>query len=429
MVTTVPPAVDPELGAIWIMVGGGAGGSKSFIGCYWILKMCFKYEGTRWLIGRSKLKTLKETTLNTMWEVMKLQGIPVDTYRYNSQMGTIDFINGSQILLKDLFTYPSDPNFDGLGSLEITGAFIDECNQISEKAWNIVNSRIRYKLDENDLIHKLMGSCNPSKGYVYNQFYKVRNTLPKSKAFIQALVGDNPFISKHYVENLKQLDQASKERLLYGNWEYDDDPYKLMNYDAIVDIFTNDHIEKGTLYITCDVARFGADKTVILVWEGWRVIDIYAMAQSSITDTTEAIQRLKRGYGISMSNIIVDEDGVGGGVKDVLKCKGFVNGSKALIVNGKRGNFNNLKSQCYYKVAEKVNKGEVYIECKDIDIKNAIIEELEVVRADKWDNDGKKRIEPKDKVKDLIGRSPDYADAIAMRWFFDSSTKAKYKIG
>ena len=41
------------------------------------------------------------------------------------------------------------------------------------------------------------------------------------------------------------------------------------------------------------------------------------------------------------SHIIVDEDGVGGGVKDGISgCKGFVNGSKAL----KNENFQNLKS-------------------------------------------------------------------------------------
>jgi hypothetical protein len=52
--------------------------------------------------------------------------------------------NGSEILKKDLYV-PPDPNFDSLGSLEITGA-IDECNQITYKAWQIVKSRIRYKI-------------------------------------------------------------------------------------------------------------------------------------------------------------------------------------------------------------------------------------------------------------------------------------------
>ena len=38
---------------------------------------------------------------------------------------------------------------------------------------------------------------------------------------IQSLVGDNTYISKHYEKQLFELDELSKQRLLYGNWEYD----------------------------------------------------------------------------------------------------------------------------------------------------------------------------------------------------------------
>ena len=191
---------------IEVLFGGGAGGAKSFGGVYWILKQCLRYDNTRWVLGRWKRKYLIETTLNSFWDVCKLQGVLPDThFKYNSQAGTITFYNGSQIILKDLFTYPSDPNFDSLGSLEITGAFIDEANQVDQKAKDILKSRIRYKLDENGLIPKILYSCNPAKNWVYNDFYKPskNGTLPPNKAFIQALATDNPFISEHYIESLK----------------------------------------------------------------------------------------------------------------------------------------------------------------------------------------------------------------------------------
>jgi len=44
--------------------------------------------------------------------------------------------------------------------------------------------------------------------------------------------------------------------------------------------------------------------------------------------------------------------------------------------------------------------------------------ELEQVKRDKIDSDGKLQIIPKDKVKELIGRSPDYSDALMMRMYF-----------
>ena len=49
--------------------GGAAGGGKSVIGCYWQLKRRLKYPGTRGFIGRSELKNLKKTTLNSFFEV------------------------------------------------------------------------------------------------------------------------------------------------------------------------------------------------------------------------------------------------------------------------------------------------------------------------------------------------------------------------
>ncbi len=63
----------------------------------------------------------------------KMQGLEAGKhYKYNGQMSQIELFNGSVILLKDLYAYPSDPNFDELGSLEITDAFIDEANQIED---------------------------------------------------------------------------------------------------------------------------------------------------------------------------------------------------------------------------------------------------------------------------------------------------------
>ena len=125
-----------------LLYGGAAGGGKSALGCLWLIESCQRFEGSRWLMGRSKLKTLKETTLNTFFDLTSQLGIS-DQYVYNGQTNTILWNNGSSIILKDLFLYPSDPNFDSLGSLEISGAFIDECNQIVYKAWQVVKSRIR----------------------------------------------------------------------------------------------------------------------------------------------------------------------------------------------------------------------------------------------------------------------------------------------
>ena len=76
-------------------------------------------------MGRSKLDSLKKTTLNTFFEVCEAWGVVSGKhYHFNAGSNIIKFYNKSEIMLKDLFLYPSDRNFDNLGSLEITGAFI-----------------------------------------------------------------------------------------------------------------------------------------------------------------------------------------------------------------------------------------------------------------------------------------------------------------
>ena len=81
-----------------LLYGGAAGGGKSAFGCLWLISMCQKYAGTRWLMGRSKLKSLKETTLNSFFELTSKLEIN-DQFDYNAQSNIIYWKNGSEILL------------------------------------------------------------------------------------------------------------------------------------------------------------------------------------------------------------------------------------------------------------------------------------------------------------------------------------------
>jgi len=402
-----------------ILYGGGAGSGKSILGSWWVLKSCLRYKGTRWVLGRSKLKTLKETTLKSLFEVMKITKITTNYFNYNQTSGTIKFFNESEILLKDLFAYPSDPDFDELGSLEITGAFIDEASQISKKAKDILKSRIRYKLDEYGLIPKLLMTSNPTRNFLFADFYKphIDGELSHDKAFVHALLSDNPFITPHYKNNLLGLDKSSKERLLYGNWLYLDDPTKLIGVDNILDLWSNSHVEGGKKYISCDVARFGRDMSVIMCWDGLRLIEIKSIAKSDLTHLRDVVGSLKQKHSVAMSNIIVDSDGVGGGLADMLPgCVSFTANKKAIAV-GTRQNFANLKSQLYFLLADLVNDGKIWIRVDDC--KEKIIEELEQVKREKELTDDKLRVVKKELVKEMIGRSPDYSDALMMRLWFE----------
>ena len=402
-----------------LLFGGGAGGGKSVLGAYWILKNCFKYPCSRWLIGRAKLKTLKETTLKSLFEVIKIQSIPPEAFNYNGQTNSITFVNGSEILLKDLFYYPSDPDFDELGSLEITGAFIDEASQVTAKAKNIVKSRIRYRLDEFKLLPKMLLTTNPTQGYIFDQFYQphINGTLEKHRKFIQSLWSDNSNLSKHYESVLDSLDDASRKRLKLGDWNYLDDPSVLVDFDAVNDLFTNDHVKKtGVRQLGADLAMKGRDKFIVGLKDGG-VIQI--VAEKAKTDGKEielTLRDLMSLHQVGNSNVVADSDGMGAYLESYIKnIKEFHGGARA-----KNKEFNNLKSECGFKLAEKINKRELRIDATDEQMTEIRRQLLNCLKRDRMDiDDSKKKLISKEKMKEYLGNSPDYFDVLLMLMYFE----------
>lgn len=400
-----------------VIYGGAAGGGKSFLGCVWLLLMANSYPKTRWFIGREELKRIRQSTIITWHKVCAEMGFK--DFKINGQDNYILLGNGSQIDLLDLQYVPRDPLYERYGSIEYTGGWIEEGGEVNFGAYDTLKTRVgRHLNDVYKLKPKILITCNPKKNWLYTEFYKPfkAKILPENTLFIQAFIQDNPNLTEDYIENLKSTkDKAKKERLLYGNWEYDDDPSQLIDYDSICDYFTNGFIKpNGIKYITADIARKGKDTTVARVWHGMVVIERVSLKVSLVTDSANMIKSLANKHGVSMSNTLVDEDGVGGGVVDILRCRGFINNSRPL----KGENYNNLKSQCSFEMAKKITSKEVYEPCTNEELKNIITEEMEQVKQHNIDDDGKVAIIPKDKVKELIGRSPDEWDSIMMRAYF-----------
>ena len=211
-----------------LIYGGGAGGGKSYLGCIWHVVRRVNLPGSRGLIGRSKISNLEQSTLVTLFNVAQKMGYQIGKdFNYNSQKHVINWANGSQTILKDLFLYPSDPDFISLGSTEYTDAFVDEANEITEKAFDILNSRIRYRLSDYETIPKILLTCNPAPGWLKDKYIskdaKLIDLEPYQKV-VKALVSDNP--DEEFVRiYATQLDRMSspydKARLLYGDWEVD----------------------------------------------------------------------------------------------------------------------------------------------------------------------------------------------------------------
>jgi len=411
-----------------IIYGGAKGTAKSFTGCALIFGDAFIYPETHYFIARKELNNIRKFTIPSIHEVFNLWGITHEYYTFNGQDNYYTLTNKSKVFLLDAKYLPSDPQYMRFGSMQNTRGWIEEAGEFEEDARNNLMASVgRWNNNKYGINGKILQTCNPSKNYLYKDYKDNKTgTLPPQKRFIQALPNDNKRLQAGYLDMLSRtLNKNQKERLLLGNWEYDDDPTAMCEYDNILGIFTNDHIkENGKKTVTIDVARFGSDKAIVCVWDGMVLFETYIFEISKTTIIQSCIDSMRIKHGIPKNRCIGDEDGVGGGVIDNTGILGFVNNSRALNDE----NYFNLQSQCGYKLAEYINAGKIYIKADLSDKhKEEIIEDLEQLKTFKQDNDSKLRILPKEQIKQNIGRSPDWRDVLLMRMYFElNPNQGKY---
>lgn len=414
-----------------VLFGGSAGGGKSWLGCLWIATLCLNNKGIRCLIGRSVLTQLKLTTLNTLFDLLNQLGLKSgEHFTYNGQSNVLTFYNKSEIIFKDLAYNPSDPNYDSLGSLEITAAFIDEAAQITSLAFSIVKSRIRYKLNEYNLIPKVLMTCNPSNNWIKKDFYLpfVQETLPDNQVFIPSLPMDNPHLPPSYIEMLKELPPQQRKRLLEGDWDYLDDNDSLFKFDDITSsVFLREPDPNEKKYMSIDVARFGDDRSVVFIWVGLVAISCHVYRKLSTTELYDEIKDLIKFHGIHPQNVIVDSDGLGGGIADLIRGTNFVNNARALHDQ----NFTNLKSQCYIKLSELFKEKKISLNLLEPAVIEDLTQELLAIKLKDLDKDNKVGVMSKDEMKKILGKSPDLSDALMMRMYLEvknHKTTGRYSI-
>lgn len=420
-----------------IYYGGAKYGGKSFLGINLIFADAFMYPGTHYFIARKELTDLIKFTLPSIYEVFEIWGITNKYYNFNGKTNIFELHNGSRVYLLYGKYLPSDPLFERFGSMQMTRGWIEEGGEFVENMYrNLKISIGRWKNEKYNLPGKLLTTCNPKKNYIYRNVYKPskNNTLKKNTVFIKALIYDNKLASKEYIKNLEDtLSGSARQRLLLGDWEYDDSDNSLIDsYDRILDIFTNDFIKSDKNYIICDAARFGSDRAIIGIFNDLKLIDYFIFNISKTTEISKKIFEFQRKYKVSKTLTLVDSDGVGGGVVDEVGCKGFVNNAKAIkqtkkILENKKTegwqfvdkpNYDNIKSQCAFILADKINNGKVEIDnILPIEEKEKIIEELELLI--RQEDDRQMKLITKDEMKEKIGRSPDWLDIFIMRMYFE----------
>lgn len=174
-----------------------------------------------------------------------------------------------------------------------------------------------------------------------------------------------------------------------------------------------------------DVARFGADKSVLCVRRGPRLDRLEVWGKTGLMATVERAKDILEEEGITRrwwsesygkgggaGYLVVDEIGIGAGVLDRFKqldfaAAGFNSSHRA---RDKR-RFANSKAEMFWNLRERLEEGSI-----SLPPDRKLHDELMSIR---WSPTaaGRIKMESKSDLKNRIGRSPDRADAVAMAYY------------
>lgn len=256
--------------------------------------------------------------------------------------------------------------------------------------------------------------------------------LIKSFTFYLGRISENKAMmddNKGYVGSVALTGGRSAQQLLEGNWNVSPD----VDLDAPIQpymaaaVFEADPCINNDKWITVDLADVGDDNTIILVWNGFHVIDYKILVKSTPRMNADKILYMAETYGVADSHIIYDATRAVYVNDYIPEATGYISGRSP------RGKYaraaSRLKDECYMRLVDMIKNcrisfadniaNEIYIHDKmniPITIQTEFIEECSVVRFDEGVN-GKKQLLSKKQMNKHLGknRSMDLLDACSMR--------------
>lgn len=256
----------------------------------------------------------------------------------------------------------------------------------------------------------------------------------KSVTFIKAAIENNRALLRNdpnYVASILNQPPEIRAREWEGNWDVvriGDDTIQAFHLERIFQnaYMTGDKIRRAT----CDVAGDGGDNCVTWFWIGWHIADVYVCQRDTYTTVSLVSAKLKE-WGVLEENFAFDLNGMGQVFKGAFPKAVRFNNQEA-VDHADKYLYDNKKSQCAYKFAERTHRGEWSIEPtllarkykagKEVrTLRDILLVERKCVRQDMSKADKGWCLIHKEQMKSryLVGHSPDFFEALFMREIFD----------
>ena len=163
-----------------VALGGGVAGSKTTLAMFFAISECLSKPEIAIGVARATITSLIKTTYPSFLEMTQILNLPKKLWKYNAKDNVITFANGSKIYFIALSYRPSDPEYLFLRGYQLTHLIFEEANEMPEIAirtlltrygrWN--NNKLVDGKEVKVIPEKALFTFNPSKGYVYETFYK-----------------------------------------------------------------------------------------------------------------------------------------------------------------------------------------------------------------------------------------------------------------
>lgn len=189
-----------------VLIEGPAGTGKTRACLEYINYLCEAHPGIRVLIVRKTRKSLSESVLVTFEEHVLGEGHPAivgDARRQNRDF--YRYPNGSHIAVGGL------DNPDRIMSTDYDLVYVAEATEATLDDWEKLNSRVRNKMMP---YLQAVADCNPG-----SQFHWLNQRANQGKMTrIFSRHEDNPHVDEPYLERLRDLTGARRDRLYLGVW-------------------------------------------------------------------------------------------------------------------------------------------------------------------------------------------------------------------
>lgn len=419
---------------------GPTGVGKSALTAHVFISIADAFPHSQMFVWRKNFNTARKTIWRTYKKMLAdMNMIEDEHYKVNEGSLLIEFPNKSLITFAQADS-STDKDQNKIKGLDITASQLEESNELTEDAVDMIMSR-KGRANGNGQPSINIHTMNPNNGWTKSRYYDKwkKGTLPSNVMVIEFTLEDSWQTDQDINSLIRSKPAWWVQRYLYNNWNYLDEDralitgylwekakiYKMpeLERDSEGNVISKSSRVRFDKVIGVDVSDNGGDATVLSLIEYGVLTEQKELriperqyGQNPEMDSRPTgylfAQQLiafaeSKGFTKSQARqISLEVNGVGTAMRDGMKVLGWHIDEYTATAKSRNETMLNMRRA--------LDESEVQVLQKDA--YRGSDDELwrEISAHDTDIVDGVEKVTKKDKIKEQLGRSPDFADSFSI---------------